>query len=690
MEAAQSSIDEAMQAGLVRQQAGQFSQAEAIYLDVLKRRPDHAPALHLLGITYLQTGRPELAADRLGRAVAQMPGNAVCWANLGEAFRCQKQFFQSETALGRAIALKPDLAMAHNNLANLLMDQGRFEEAIESYKAAIRFDPRYAAAQNNLGNAFRCQQKLPEAIDAYRAAIRLQPGFFQAHHNLGIALSAQRKFDAAVVAFREARRFAPGDADILNNLGVALANQGDLDQAIETYLNATRLRPDFAEAWNNLGVAEMNRGCIDESLAAFQRAIDLRPANPAFLSNRIYTLQFHPAITPQKLFEEELRWNEIHAQPLAQFIRPHRNDRNPKRRLRIGYVSPDFREHPVGRFVLPLMENHDHERFEVFCYSDVTFADAMTARFRELADVWRDLGDRSNEQAAELIRADQIDILIDLTMHMAHNRLPVFARKPAPVQASWLAYPGSTGLDAMDHRITDAYLDPPGDHDAYYSEKSIYLADSSCCYKPPPDCPEVSRLPALTAGYITFGCLNNVCKINQQTLTCWWRILSAVPTSRLLLHAPPGSAQERVRVSARNAGIEPDRIEFSPRVPMAEYLRLYFRIDIGLDPFPYSGGTTTCDALWMGVPVVTLPGQTAASRGGAMLLSNLRLESLITQSSDQYVQTALELAGDQPRLKKLREILRLQMKDSSLCDAAGFAEKMEAAYREMWTQCWNR
>ena len=353
--------------------------------------------------------------------------------------------------------------------------------------------------------------------------------------------------------------------------------------------------------------------------------------------------------------------------------------------MRIGYVSPDFREHPVGRFLLPLLAHHNKASFEIFAYSNAIRSDGVTQKLQSHVDTWRDISTLSDAKAADQIRSDKIDILIDLTMHMAHNRLRLFALKPAPVQITWLAYCSSTGLDMMDFRISDPHLDPPGLDDSIYRERTIRLPETYWCYQPSITPLAITPLPALDRRQITFGCLNNFAKVSQPTLNTWIKLLHAVPASRLLLHAPPGEHRTLLAEKLRHAGINPDRLHFAGKVPIAAYFQLYDQIDIALDTFPYAGGTTTCDALWMGVPVTTLAGKTAVGRGGVSILSNLNLTELVAESEEQYVRIAADLANDLSRLSELRSTLRSRMDQSVLTDAARFAKGMEAAYRQAWS-----
>jgi predicted O-linked N-acetylglucosamine transferase (SPINDLY family) len=355
----------------------------------------------------------------------------------------------------------------------------------------------------------------------------------------------------------------------------------------------------------------------------------------------------------------------------------------------VGYVSPDLRKHPVGFFLLPLLEAHDRQLFDLSCYTDVRFPDELTRRLQSHVTNWRSTTGVPDAEVAAQIREDRIDILVDLAMHSAGNRLRVFARKPAPVQVTYLAYCSTTGLDAIDWRITDPFLDPPGESDAAYAERSMRLLHSCYwCYQPPidTDCAEVGPVPALGTGRLTFGCLNDFSKIGRPLLETWCWLLATLPRSQLLLHAPAGSARDRARDVFSQAGVDPDRLQFIDRVPLAQYLAAYRNIDVALDTFPFGGGRTTCDALWMGVPVVSLTGGTSVGRGGTSILSNLGLSELVAKTAEDYVAIAARLGTDLPRLAQLRSGMRERMERSPLMDRSGFARAIEAAYCQMWRE----
>ena len=605
-------------------------------------------------------------------------------SNLGNALTDIGHLDEGIASCRQAIRLKPDYAEAHCNLGNALRDKGQLDQAIAVYRQAIRLKSDYPEAHNNLGIALRDKGQLDEAIARHRQAIRLKPDLAEAHINLGNALSDLGRFDEAIAAYRRAIRLKPGYAEAHSNLGNALTGVGQLDEAIAACRLAIRLKPDLAKAYNNLGLTLKDMGQLDEAIAVYRQAIRLKPDDAIAHSNLVFTLPFHPGCDARMIYEENRRWNQQHAEPLKKLIQPHANNRDADRRLRIGYVSPDFRDHCQSFFTIPLLSNHDREGFEIFCYADVGRPDAVTERIRGCAQVWRSIPGMTDAEVTRKIREDRIDILVDLTMHMANGRPLIFARKPAPVQVAWLAYPGTTGLSAMDYRLTDPHLDPPGLNDQFYSETSIRLPDTFWCYDPMATEVAVNPLPAQTNDHITFGCLNNFCKVNEQVLRLWAQVLKTIPRSRFMLLCPEGSHRQPLLDMLQREGISPDRIELIAFRPRPQYLELYHRIDAGLDTFPSNGHTTSLDSFWMGVPVITLAGQTVVGRAGLSQLTNLGLTELIAETPEQYVQIATALAGDLPQLAELRRTLRARMQASPLMDAPRFAHNVETAYRQMW------
>jgi predicted O-linked N-acetylglucosamine transferase (SPINDLY family) len=713
-------VAQALQRAVRHHRAGQLAQAEQLYRAILQAEPAQVDALHLLGLIAYQVGQPEAALAYIGQALRLKPDFAEAHNNLGNVLKDQGRLDEAEASYQQALILKPDyveaynnlgvvfhargklaealthfqqalrlkldFAEAHNNLGVVLQAQGQLAAALASYQQALRLKPDYAEASSNLGNVLKDQGQLASALASYQQALRLKPDYAEAHFNLGVVFQTQGQLAEALARYQQALRLQPDFVQAHANLGTVFKEQGKLDEAAACFEEALRLRPDYAEAYNNLGNVLTDQGRLHEAVASYRQALRLKPNFVGAHSNLVYTLYFCPGYDAAAIYEEHRRWNLQHAEPLAPFIRPHGNDRSPHRRLRIGYLSPDFRQHPVGRFLVPLLEAHDHAHFEIFCYASLNRPDPITERCRAQADVWRAVFGLSDEQLADAIRQDRIDILVDLTMHMANNRLLVFARKPAPVQVTYLAYAGTTGLGTMDYRLTDPYLDPPGQDESCYSEQSLRLPETYWCYRPLLALPPVNPLPALQAGHVTFGCLNNFCKVTAVTLGAWCRLLQALPQARLLLHAHAGSHRDHVRAFLARHGVAPERLTFVGRVPLGEYLRLYERLDVALDPFPYSGGTTTCDALWMGVPVVSLAGPTAVGRGGLSILSNVGLAELVAYDAEQYAQRAITLATDLARLSQLRASLRERLHSSPLLNAPRFARHLEAAYRRMWEQ----
>lgn len=666
---------------------GNFSEAIASFERAIEIRADYPEAWNNLGNALRQAEKTEQASAAFERALSLRPDFAEAANNLGLVSFARGQLAEAIALYRKSIALRADFADAHYNLAIALRSAGEVKEAIDESRQAVACRPDFAEAHNNLGILLHDRGDLPGGIDAFGAAIASRPDYAEGHNNLGNALRQAGRVTEAIASYKKALTLRPQYAEAHNNLGSALQQAGRLVEAVSSYDKALELRPGLAEAHNNLGNAFKDQGELDEALACYARAVKLAPSDAAADSNRLYTLHFHPDYSPGEILREHLAWDRRHALPLSGLARPHENVPDPKRRLRIGYVSPYFRDHCQAMFTLPLLANHDRRQVEVFCYSDVACTDAVTARVKTFTDNWRDSVGMSDQELAEMVRRDGIDILVDLTVHMSHNRLLAFARRPAPVQVTWLGYPGTTGLGAMDYRLSDPYLDPLDQHDDFYAEQTIRLPDSFWCYDPLADGPAISQLPARKNGFITFGCLNNFCKVTEPTVKLWAQVLGGLPDSRMLVLAPRGPAREHLLEKFQRSGVAPTRIEFADRCPRHKYLELYQRIDIGLDTFPYNGHTTTLDGLWMGVPVVTVVGRSAVGRGGWSQLSNVGLRDLVARSYKQFTRVATGLAHDRDRLVSLRATLRERLVRSPLMDAPRFARNIEAAYRQMW-QAW--
>ncbi len=661
-------------------------------LDLIRQavqlKPDFAEAHNDLGVALKDLGQFDEAIASSRRAIGIKPEYAEAHCNLGIALKLAGRLDEAIASYRLALKLKPDYADAFNNLGIALADAGQLEEAIASNRQAVRLAPNYADAHYNLGNTLWGNRQLTEAVVSYRQAIALKPDHAQAFNNLGNVYKETGNLDEAIASYQQALSLKPDYAEAHYNLGSAFQTLDQLDDAIASYRQAIHLKPDFAKAYNNLANTLRDAGHIDEAISCYREALRLKPDYPDAHSNLVFVIQSHPDSEPKMIQEEYRRWNQRHAQPLRKFVRPHTNDPNPQRRLRIGYVSADFRNHSVSRFLLPLFRHHEHGAYEIICYSDVSKSDGATDRLRACADGWENIVGWTDERVADRIRKDKIDILVDLAGHTAGNRLRVFARKPAPVQISYLGYPGSTGLSEMDYRLTDSLADPPNETDLLHTEKLLRLPVCNWCFNEPDDAPMVAPLPADAAGSICFGTFNNFTKASPAIMDLWAAILNAIPSSRLIMKfrgLGEKSVRQQIHQCFASRGIRAERLEIRGHDPNpVSHLKAYNQVDIALDTFPYHGTTTTCEAMWMGVPVVTLAGSTHVSRVGVSLLSNIGLPEMIAQTPQQYVEIAVSLAKDLPRLAELRRQLRPRMRVSPLMDAPRFARDIESMYRQMW------
>ncbi len=636
--------------------AGRFAEAERLYGDALAAAPDSVDALHLLGVTECQAGNPGRAVDLIGRAVA----------------------------------LRPGFADAHSNLSVALKDLGRLDEAVASCHKALAINPDFAEAYSNLGRAFKELGRLDEAVAAQQQAIALQPVSAEVHNNLGVALYGLGRL-AEAAAFHGAVTREPTYGDAYYNLANALRARGRLDEAVAAYQGAVTVVPDHGDAHNTLGTVLQEQGQLGQAVAAFRQALAVQPDLAVAHSNLILAMNYDSAVSQGNILAESRRWDDVHG--FAPVTCDKRRDREgrlrigPEGRLRIGYVSPDFRRHSVGHFIGPIIAHHDRWSFEVYCYVEIASPDDHTAHFQGLANHWRSILGLSDSAVADQIREDRIDILVDFAGHTAGNRLGVFAQQPAPVQIDWIGYPNTTGIATMGYRFTDAVADPPGPADQDHTEALLRLDSGFLCFAPPVDAPDVAPLPSLANGHVTFGSFNHLPKVNPGVIEAWAAILKRVPGSRLVIKsrtlADP-ETRERYDDLFTAEGIEPGRVELVSWIPStAGHLGAYGRVDIALDPFPYNGTTTTCEALWMGVPVVTLGGDHHAGRVGASLLTRVGLTELIAETSDAYVDTAVALAGATDRLASLRSGVRQRMADSTLCDPETITRDVEVAYRRL-------
>jgi len=572
---------------------------------------------------------------------------------------------------------------ALSSLGVLLCEAGRISEAIPYLEQATAIEPN-PRDLTNLGVAYRLQGRLDMAAASFGRVLEVAPSFPDAHLNLGIILLDAGVYADALSLLEEALKRGPDTPRLRLALARSLLHLSRPQQSLIHAKRATEMVPDHAPAHRQLGDAMDACGSMPEAIASYRRTIELNPSDYSAHSDLIIAMLLNPAYDAQAHFAEARAWARQHAEPLRQHIRPCTNDKNPERRLRIGYVSPDFRAHAIQQFLVPLLEHHDKSACEVFLYSSVERPDHHTGWYRDFAgDHFRDIRQMDDVQAAELVRRDGVDILVDLALHSAGGRLRIFACKPAPVQISWLGYVGTTGLDTIDYRITDPFVDPPDAALSVHSEICLRLPETLWCYSSLNTELQVGPLPAISAGYVTFGSQNSYRKLHPGVLALWARVLRKVDGSRIFLYADE-HAHERLRQAFAGEGVQPERIQFGDRVSRAEYLQRYQNIDIGLDTFPFNGATTTLDAVWMGVPVVTLRGPSSLQRAGSCIAQNLGLPELIADTEDAFVENAVALARDFDRLSILRAGLRSRLATSPLGNAPHFVAHLEAAFRDVW------
>ena len=545
------------------------------------------------------------------------------------------------------------------------------------------------SAEHMLQTGIQCQRtgQVQHAISVYRQLLFQYPNHLPALCNLAVCLSSCGQYREAAACYERALELKPDYAEVHNNLGNLYKSIGRTDRAVMHLERALRLMPHSARINNNLGNLLKSQGRIDDAINCLRKALALQPDYIEARSNLLFTLNYSPDISPQDLYNAHIEFATKHCTDLP-VLQQHDNELSTHRRLRIGYISGDFRQHSVACFITPVLQQHNHEDFEILAYHNHRTHDFVTDTIRQSVDQWREIAGRTDDQVLQLVRNDRIDILVDLSGHTAHNRLPVFARKAAPVQVTWIGYPTTTGLPTMDFRITDDIADPPGIADSCHTERLIRFPECFSVYQGPAGLPIVGKTPALRNGYITFGSFNNMAKIHNGVLALWSDILRAIPASRLVLKSHGleiDSTRHSVREVFISHGIATDRLDLLGTDATTEHhLQRYNEIDIGLDPFPYNGTTTTCEALLMGVPVITLKGDRHAGRVGASLMQAVGLDECVTGSPEEYVSAAVQWAGDLGRLSRIRSSLRSGMENSPLMNAERFTLLLENEFRNIW------
>ncbi len=684
---AQGAADAAVAEGVPLHQAGRLADAEICYRRALALDAAHPEALHLLGLLAYQLGRADLALPLIEQAIGVAADRPSYHLNHGAVLRALGQPEAAIAAWRQALALRRDYPEAWNNLGVALQALGQLDEATNCFECAVRLAPGYAEAHFNLGVAWQAARRPELAVTSYRAALAIQPAYVAARYNLGNALREGEQFEEAAAAYRAALALDPEHVDAQNNLGVALQALGDRDGAIACFARTIELQPDNPQAHTNLGHLLRDRGRFDEAMQAYRRALALNPDDTVAHSGLIFVLDHHEGATPADRLAERRAWDAQHARPLtaAAAARPHLNTPDPARKLRVGYVSGDFYYHSAAAGFVPVLLGHDRDQIEAVCYATLTKTDAQTARISQGVPLWRDVTALTDAAVAEQIRADGIDILVDLGGHSSSGRLGIFARRPAPIQVTAWGYITGTGLDAVDYLLADPVTVPP-EAEHWYSERVAHLP-SIVCYEPTTQVPDVVPSPMLDCGYVTFGSFNRATKLSDEALDLWARVVAAVPDARMLLKSPGlDDAENRARILAAFAarGVGSERIDILGQTNRYDHLAAYGQVDIQLDPFPHVGGATTFDGLLQGVPCVTLLGELIQGRLSASFLALLGLDDLIARTPDEYLAIAGRLAHDPARLAAERTTLRERLFASPLADTETYTRSVEALYRRFW------
>ena len=705
--------------GVVLHKLGRFEEAEASYRQALPIDRDNAETYCNLGNTLKELARPAEAEASYRQAIGLSPGYCEAHLYLGNVLREQKRLDEAEAAYQHALQINSNLADLHFNYGNLLAEMERLDDAEASYKKAVAIKPDFAEAHYNLGNILLEARRLGEAETCFKRALEIDPNRADANYNLGNTCYLLGRAGEASVYFWKALQIKPDYAEVHCSLGELLYQRGQLDAAQESLQLAIKFKPDtplshallgailtrmgrlpeaeascqralelddqYVVGFCNLANAQLDQGLVDKAESNYRKALKIRPTHNDSHSNLLFCLSHNSNKNTQALFEEHLLFGERFESPLKDKWPIHQNSRQPDRTLQIGFVSGDFKNHPVANFILPVLKQLAcTPKLSLHAYANHPFDDDISKQLREYFAHWHSATPLTDDALANQIRADGIDILIDLSGHTAANRLLTFARKPAPIQISCIGYPGTTGLTAVDYFLSDHFLLPQGKFDDQFTEKIVRLP-ATCAFSPHKDSPPVGPLPALHKGHVTFGSFNRVNKMRRELITLWSELLRAVPDSRMLLASMPLAGEYQTLIDwFAQEGISPERLEFYPRTDMSSYLDLHKQVDICLDTFPYNGGTTTFHALWMGVPTLTLAGNTVASRSGVSILGNVGLEEFVAHDSDDFVKKGVFWSNNLSELSKTRASLRERFLKSPSGSPALIATALERAIRIMW------
>lgn len=712
------------------QQKGMLQHAEAAYRQVLALNPNQPDALQLLGVLASQVGHHAAGEELIQKSLQINPANTNARFNLMKIYRDHSEtgafkhryenalelFKKAESstpddiemigdianllelmerpndawpyyrkAYELASSIKNPTAEAHSILGIVKAMHGDYQASVEHHEQARAMKPYDSTALMHIADAYKKMRNLPAAEKHYLQAIESEPHIWQNHLNLGVFYWENGQLDRSLEAYNQALKMNPKSPHILTCIGMVHMDKVNFAEAKSVFEKILEIDPDHSQTHLALGNIMMSQGDANGAKQHYQRAY--ADTNSAIAhSNYLFIMHYDPTVTARDIYQESLKWAKnytSHITPLQ-----HSNDRDPERRLRVGYVSGDLRVHPVTSYLEPVMKSHDKSKVEIFCYANQQRNDEVTQRYMSYADHWRNIYQLSDVAAAHIIQEDKIDILIDLSGHTENSRVVMFARKPAPIQATWIGYFNTTGLEAMDYIITDCHLLPPED-EHLYTEKPMRLPHSGAVYQMRDLSTEVNALPALTNGYVTFGCFNAIGKLTPDVIALWAEILKQSPDSKLFLKNQGFNAEdvrESYRAQFQKHGIDASRISFAGFSPKNEYMAEYHKVDIGLDPFPYNGATTTLDSLAMGVPMVSLKGDRLIAHIGESLLAKVGLEDFIAPTKEAYIQKAVAFAKDIPKLANIRATLRQTMIDSPMTNPETFTRGLEDAFRTAWRE----
>ena len=671
--------------GIALNELKQFETAVESYDKAIAIKPDYAEAFYSRGNSLQELKQLDAAIKSYEKAIAIKPAYAEAYNNRGVTLHELEQFEAAVASYELAVVIKPGYAEAHNNKGVSLKALKQFTEAIASYEKALFLHPEYTEAYFNLSNSLHEIKRFDDAVAGYEKAISLKPDYAEAYSNRGLSLQELQLFDAAVASYEKAIEKRPNYAEAYYNRAISFQSLKQFYAAELSYSKAISFKRDYADAYNNLGTVLQTQGKLDNAIESFRKALSIKTNNSVIFSNLLFSLIYHPDKSAEEIFSVYQEYEDRFGEPCRKFWRDHTNDRETMRRLKVGYVSPDFRSHSVPLFLEPLLAHHDKGAVEVYAYAELIREDAVTARCKRYVEHWIPTLGLSDAAMAERIRADGIDILVDLAGHTDKNRLGVFALKPAPVSVTWLGYCSTTGLKAIDYFLTDASCVPLGS-ERLFSETPWRLEAAAYVYRPKEGMGNVNPLPAATRGFVTFGTLTRAVRINHRTVSTWAEILKQVPGSRLVLDSKDfwdEGMQEALVAKFAAHGINRERLEIGYHSPPWDVLRT---VDIGLDCFPANSVTTLFETLNMGIPFITLAERPGLGRCGSSILESVGHPEWIAQSEEEYIKKAVKLASDLTALAHLRAGLREKMKASPLMDEIGFTRRIETAFQEMFVK----